>query len=59
MGDIVAATIDLDIEDGQTAAGENVPGLGWTLSDESLRAIEAVEANIRTAEQMSGSALVA
>jgi hypothetical protein len=31
------------------------PGLGWTVSEKTLREIEEIEANSRAAEQQSGS----
>ena len=34
------------------------PGLGWVLSDASKRAIEAVEDNLRSAEQRTGSVVL-
>lgn len=57
MGEIVAAEVDLEI-DASSSAGEGIPGLGWTLSEETLDKIREIDANIRAAEQKSGSLIV-
>lgn len=35
--------------------GRSVPGLGWKISEATQRELEALENNIRTAEQRSGT----
>jgi hypothetical protein len=35
--------------------GDAVPGLGWQISEDTQRALEAMEENIRTSEQRSGA----
>lgn len=37
---------------------EKEPGFGWVLTDASRRAIEAVEENLRSAEQRTGSVIL-
>ena len=39
-------------------AGSKEPGFGWVLGDASKRAIEAVEENLRSAEQRTGSVIL-
>jgi hypothetical protein len=34
---------------------EKEPGFGWVLSDPAKRAIDAIEENLRSAEQRTGS----
>ena len=58
MGQLIATSIDLEVEISDSSNGERVPGLGWTLSEETQQTIREIDANIRTAEQMSGSLLV-
>ena len=57
MVEPVAMSLDLDVEVA-TASNSDVPGLRWSLSEEARKAILEVEANIRTAEQMSGHIVV-
>lgn len=38
--------------------GDREPGFGWVLNDASRRAIEAVEENLRSAEQRTGSVIL-
>ncbi|HEY6021211.1 MAG TPA: hypothetical protein VIY48_15285 [Candidatus Paceibacterota bacterium] len=49
MGELVAAKVDLEIEVSDSSTTERVPGLGWTLSDETLEKIREIDANIRAA----------
>lgn len=37
------------------ADGKSIPGLGWKISKDAQRALEAMDENIRVAEQQSGS----
>jgi hypothetical protein len=41
-----------------TSDHNDAPGLGWEVSDETLREIEEIEQNIRWAEQNSGYLLM-
>lgn len=54
----VAMDIDLDIEVQRTTDEARVPGLGWTLPEETRQAMKEIDENIRTAEQMSGNIFV-
>ncbi len=38
--------------------GKRVPGLGWKVSKQTLREIDEIEDNIRSAEQKSGMLLM-
>lgn len=35
--------------------GQSIPGLGWKISEATRREIEALENNIRTAQQRGGT----
>jgi hypothetical protein len=37
---------------------EKEPGFGWVLSDPARRAIDAIEENLRAAEQRTGSVIL-
>jgi hypothetical protein len=42
--------------DGEVVSdGDAVPGLGWQISEDTQRALQAMEENIRTSEQRSGA----
>lgn len=56
MGELISMDVDLDVE--VSTHQEQVPGLGWTLSNETLDTIREIDANIRAAEQMSGNLVI-
>jgi hypothetical protein len=58
MGELVATAVDLEIEVSDTQSEERVPGFGWTLSNETANTLREIDANIRAAEQISGSLLL-
>jgi hypothetical protein len=58
MGDLVSTNVDLEIEVSDATAGERVPGLGWSLSEETVNTLRDIDASIRAAEQISGSLLI-
>jgi hypothetical protein len=41
-----------------TPKGPNPPGFGWQLSEATRRDLEAIEANVRQAENSAGSFIV-
>lgn len=53
MGSTLDTIFESDVEV-FSAADDSRPGLGWELSEDTRRAIEEIDANIRAAEQMSG-----
>ncbi|TPO05164.1 hypothetical protein [Mesorhizobium sp. B1-1-5] len=55
MGEPVSAAIDLEIEVSSEMAAERVPGLGWTMPQETIEALRDIDDSIRSAEQLSGS----
>ena len=54
MGESLSTIFDGSVDVHSAADRERVPGLDWKLSDDTKKAIEEINANIRAAEQMSG-----
>ncbi len=55
MGEPVSTEIELEIEVADEAVGERVPGLGWTMAQETIEALRDIDESIRSAEQISGN----
>lgn len=58
MGEPLSMEVDLEVEVSDAENAADIPGLGWTLSDETLIMLNEIDANLRAAEQMSGRLVV-
>jgi hypothetical protein len=59
MGDLISTNVDLDVEVlDPKKSGERIPGLGWSLSQETVEKMREIDDSIRAAEQISGSLLM-
>jgi len=58
MGDPISTSVDLEVEILDAAAEERIPGLGWSLSQETVDTMREIDASIIAAERISGSLLI-
>ena len=54
MGNALDTIFDSGVQVHSSSDNQSMPGLDWDLSDEARKAIEEIESNIRSAEQMGG-----
>lgn len=54
MGNALETIFDEAVEIYTASRDEPLPGLGWEIPEDTKKAIEEIDANIRAAEQMSG-----
>ena len=54
MGEPVSADVELEVEVADESSEERLPGLGWTLADDTRDALREIDESIRSAEQISG-----
>ena len=54
MGNALDTIFDSGVQVHASSDNQSMTGLDWDLSDEARKAIEEIESNIRSAEQMGG-----
>lgn len=54
MGNALKTIFDSGVQVHASSENQSMTGLDWDLSDEAKKAIDEIESNIRSAEQMGG-----